>query len=109
MTKIAEKYRLAPYSKGKRDHSPPQTSYRETSTQTGSSQKELINELLDLIEITSQPEWGISPIGSPQPSELESESPPESESESEPDSLSSYCWEDEENPGGEGPPLIPPL
>nr|WCS65503.1 ORF3 [Torque teno Leptonychotes weddellii virus 1] len=109
MTKIAEKYRLVPYSKGKRDHSPSLTSYRETWSQTGSSQKELIKELLDLIEITSQPEWGMCRIGSPQPSELESESPPESERESEPDRLSSYCWEEEENPGGEGPPLIPPL
>nr|ASA48671.1 ORF3 [Torque teno Leptonychotes weddellii virus 1] len=107
MTGLAEKYRLVPYSK--KDLLQPQTSCQETSTQTGSSQKELIKELLDLIEITSQPDWGMSPItGSPPSSELSSESLLESETESEPESLSSYCWEDEENPGGEGPPLGPP-
>nr|ASA48995.1 ORF3 [Torque teno Leptonychotes weddellii virus 1] len=80
------------------------TSYRETSTQTGSSPKELMRELLDLIDITSQPEWGMSPIGSPPESESDSES---LEASSESDS-SDFFWEDEENPGGEGPPLIPP-
>nr|ASA48915.1 ORF3 [Torque teno Leptonychotes weddellii virus 1] len=107
MTGLAEKYRLVPYSR--KDHSPPRTSSQGPSTNQGSSQKELIKELLDLIEITSQPEWGMSPItGSPPSSELSSESLLESETESEPDSLSEYCWEDEENPGGEGPPLVPP-
>nr|WCS65675.1 ORF3 [Torque teno Leptonychotes weddellii virus 1] len=83
-------------------------SYRETSTQTESSQTELLRELLDLIDVTSQPEWGMSPIGSPPESESDSGSLLGSVSESEQDSSSDFYWEDEENPGGEGPPLIPP-
>nr|WCS65595.1 ORF3 [Torque teno Leptonychotes weddellii virus 1] len=85
-----------------------QTYSQETSTKTGSSQKELIKELLDLIEISSQPDWGMSPVGSPPESESDSESLLGSCDESEPESLSDFYWEDEENPGGEGPPLIPP-
>nr|WCS65268.1 ORF3 [Torque teno Leptonychotes weddellii virus 1]WCS65855.1 ORF3 [Torque teno Leptonychotes weddellii virus 1] len=82
---------------------------RETSTKEAYSQTELIDELLDLVELTSQPQWSPSPIeGSPPESESESESLMGSASESEPDSLSDFYWEDEENPGGEGPPLIPP-
>nr|WCS65256.1 ORF3 [Torque teno Leptonychotes weddellii virus 1]WCS65280.1 ORF3 [Torque teno Leptonychotes weddellii virus 1] len=84
------------------------TSYRETSTQTESSPKELMRELLDLIDLDSQPAWrDISPIRDPQ-RESDSESLLESESESELDTSSDFYWEDEENPGGEGPPLIPP-
>nr|WCS65515.1 ORF3 [Torque teno Leptonychotes weddellii virus 1] len=81
-----------------------------TSTNMESSPKELMRELLDLIDLDSQPDWrSISPItGTPPESELDSESLLESPSESEPESLSDYYWEDEENPGGEGPPLIPP-
>nr|WCS65775.1 ORF3 [Torque teno Leptonychotes weddellii virus 1] len=85
------------------------TSYPGTSTKTGSSQKELIKELLDLIEISSQPDWNVSPISiSPPESESDSGSLLGSSDESGPDSLSEFYWEDEENPGGEGPPLIPP-
>nr|WCS65615.1 ORF3 [Torque teno Leptonychotes weddellii virus 1] len=82
-----------------------------TSTKMESSPKELMRELLDLIDLDSQPDWrSISPIqGTPPPlSESESSSLLESESESEPESFSDFYWEDEENPGGEGPPLIPP-
>nr|WCS65575.1 ORF3 [Torque teno Leptonychotes weddellii virus 1] len=82
------------------------TSYRETSTQTECSRTELMRELLDLIDVTSQPEWGLSPIGSPGESESDSDSLIESNTES--GSSSEFYWEDEENPGGEGPPLIPP-
>nr|WCS65759.1 ORF3 [Torque teno Leptonychotes weddellii virus 1] len=82
---------------------------RETSTKEAYSQTELIEELLDLVELTSQPLWSPSPIeGSPPESESESESLLGSESESGQDSSSDFYWEDEENPGGEGPPLIPP-
>nr|WCS65523.1 ORF3 [Torque teno Leptonychotes weddellii virus 1] len=82
---------------------------RETSMNQGYSQKELIEELLDIVDLTSQPQWSPSPIeGSPPESELDSSSLMGSASESEPDRLSDYYWEDEENPGGEGPPLIPP-
>nr|WCS65755.1 ORF3 [Torque teno Leptonychotes weddellii virus 1] len=86
-------------------------SSRGTSTSQGSSQKELMRELLDLIDLDSQPDWKeISPItGTPPESESELESILESESDSEPESCSEFYWEDEENPGGEGPPLIPPL
>nr|ASA48891.1 ORF3 [Torque teno Leptonychotes weddellii virus 1] len=104
---LAQKYRLVPYTGG-RDHSPPQTSSQGTSTNQASSQKELIKELLDLIEISSQPDWGMSPPTSPPESESDSGSLMGSESESEQDSSSEFYWEDEENPGGEGPPLIPP-
>nr|WCS65403.1 ORF3 [Torque teno Leptonychotes weddellii virus 1] len=81
-----------------------------TSTRMESSPKELMRELLDLIDLDSQPDWrSISPIqGTPPLSESESSSLLESESESEPESFSDFYWEDEENPGGEGPPLIPP-
>nr|ASA48707.1 ORF3 [Torque teno Leptonychotes weddellii virus 1]ASA48987.1 ORF3 [Torque teno Leptonychotes weddellii virus 1] len=82
------------------------TSYRETSTQTECSRTELMRELLDLIEVSSQPEWGMSPIGTPPESELDSDSLIESNTESE--NSSEFYWEDETNPGGEGPPLIPP-
>nr|WCS65807.1 ORF3 [Torque teno Leptonychotes weddellii virus 1] len=82
---------------------------QETSTKQDTSQKELMRELLDLIEISSQPQWSPSPIeGDPPVSESESESLLGSESESEPGSSSEFYWSDEENPGGEGPPLIPP-
>nr|WCS65487.1 ORF3 [Torque teno Leptonychotes weddellii virus 1]WCS65491.1 ORF3 [Torque teno Leptonychotes weddellii virus 1] len=82
-------------------------SCRETSTQTESSQKELMRELLDLIDVTSQPDWGMSPIsGTPPESELDSDSLIESDTES--GNSSDFYWEDEKNPGGEGPPLIPP-
>nr|WCS65863.1 ORF3 [Torque teno Leptonychotes weddellii virus 1] len=85
------------------------TSYRETSTKEASSQTELIEELLDLVELTSQPRWSPSPIeGTPPESESELESLLGSQSESEPSGSSDFYWEDEENPGGEGPPLIPP-
>nr|WCS65368.1 ORF3 [Torque teno Leptonychotes weddellii virus 1]WCS65527.1 ORF3 [Torque teno Leptonychotes weddellii virus 1]WCS65867.1 ORF3 [Torque teno Leptonychotes weddellii virus 1] len=84
-------------------------SSRETSTKEAYSQTELIEELLDLVELTSQPQWSPSPIeGSPNESESESESLMGSESESGPGSSSEFYWSDEENPGGEGPPLIPP-
>nr|WCS65399.1 ORF3 [Torque teno Leptonychotes weddellii virus 1] len=79
-----------------------------TSTRMESSPQELMKELLDLIDLDSQPDWrSISPIRDPL-SESESSSLLESESESEPESFSDFYWEDEENPGGEGPPLIPP-
>nr|WCS65679.1 ORF3 [Torque teno Leptonychotes weddellii virus 1] len=81
-------------------------SFRETSTQTESSQTELLRELLDLIDVTSQPEWGMSPIGSPPESESDLDSLIESNTESS--NSSDFFWEDEENPGGEGPPLVPP-
>nr|WCS65763.1 ORF3 [Torque teno Leptonychotes weddellii virus 1] len=82
---------------------------RETSMKEAYSQTELIDELLDLVELTSQPQWSPSPIeGTPPESESESESLLGSESASEPGSSSDFYWEDEENPGGEGPPLIPP-
>nr|ASA49015.1 ORF3 [Torque teno Leptonychotes weddellii virus 1] len=82
---------------------------RETSTKEAYSQTELIEKLLDLVELTNQPQWSPSPIeGSPPESESESESLLGSESESEPGSSSDFYWEDGENPGGEGPPLIPP-
>ncbi|ASA48903.1 ORF3 [Torque teno Leptonychotes weddellii virus-1] len=85
---------------------------RETSTKMESSQKELMRELLDLIDVTSQPQWSPSPIeGTPPESELDSESllgSESGESESEPESFSDFYWEDEENPGGEGPPLVVP-
>nr|ASA48527.1 ORF3 [Torque teno Leptonychotes weddellii virus 1]WCS65659.1 ORF3 [Torque teno Leptonychotes weddellii virus 1]WCS65691.1 ORF3 [Torque teno Leptonychotes weddellii virus 1]WCS65879.1 ORF3 [Torque teno Leptonychotes weddellii virus 1] len=82
---------------------------KETSMKKECSQKELMRELLDLIEIDSQPRWSPSPIeGSPPESESDSGSLLGSESESGPDSSSEFYWSDEENPGGEGPPLIPP-
>nr|WCS65435.1 ORF3 [Torque teno Leptonychotes weddellii virus 1] len=82
---------------------------RETSMKQDTSQKELMRELLDLIEVSSQPRWSPSPIeGSPPLSESESESLLGSESASEPGSSSEFYWSDEENPGGGGPPLIPP-
>nr|WCS65459.1 ORF3 [Torque teno Leptonychotes weddellii virus 1] len=85
------------------------TSYPGTSTKEAYSQTELIEELLDLVELTSQPQWSPSPIdGSPPESESDSGSLLGSVSESEQDSSSDFYWEDEENPGGEGPPLIPP-
>nr|WCS65587.1 ORF3 [Torque teno Leptonychotes weddellii virus 1] len=84
-------------------------SSRGTSTKEAYSQTELIEELLDLVDVTSQPQWSPSTIeGTPPESELDSESLLGSESESEPGSSSEFYWEDEENPGGEGPPLIPP-
>nr|ASA48499.1 ORF3 [Torque teno Leptonychotes weddellii virus 1] len=84
-------------------------SSRETSTKEASSRTELMKELLDLVELTSQPRWSPSPIdGSPPESESESGSLMGSESESEPESSSRAKREDEEKPGGEGPPLIPP-
>nr|WCS65551.1 ORF3 [Torque teno Leptonychotes weddellii virus 1] len=82
------------------------TSFRETSTQTECSPRELMRELLDLIDITSQPEWGMSPIHSGPPSLSDSDSLIEADSESS--SSSDFYWEDEQNPGGEGPPLVPP-
>nr|WCS65304.1 ORF3 [Torque teno Leptonychotes weddellii virus 1] len=84
-------------------------SCQETSTKEAYSQTELIEELLDLVDVTSQPQWSPSTIeGTPPVSELDSESLLGSESESEQGSSSEFYWEDEENPGGEGPPLIPP-
>nr|ASA48871.1 ORF3 [Torque teno Leptonychotes weddellii virus 1] len=84
------------------------TSYRETSTQTECSRRELMRELLDLIDLDSQPTWrDISPVRAPE-SESDSETLLDSVSESEQGSSSDFYWEDEENPGGEGPPLIPP-
>nr|ASA48547.1 ORF3 [Torque teno Leptonychotes weddellii virus 1] len=84
------------------------TSYRETSTQTEFSRTELMKELLDLIHLHSQPSWkAFSPVRAPK-SESNSETLLESVSESEQGSSSDFYWEDEENPGGEGPPLIPP-
>nr|WCS65939.1 ORF3 [Torque teno Leptonychotes weddellii virus 2]WCS66071.1 ORF3 [Torque teno Leptonychotes weddellii virus 2] len=52
---MAERYRLAPYSKD--DHQAPQTSYRETSTQTASLQTKLWQELLKIVQEDSQPCW----------------------------------------------------
>nr|WCS66147.1 ORF3 [Torque teno Leptonychotes weddellii virus 3] len=82
------------------------TSYRETSTKEASSQTELWQELLDLCT----PEMMFEPPISPPISELSSISPLDSEesefSESSPSS--EELWEDEINPGGEGPPLVPP-
>nr|ASA48683.1 ORF3 [Torque teno Leptonychotes weddellii virus 1]ASA48699.1 ORF3 [Torque teno Leptonychotes weddellii virus 1] len=84
------------------------SSFRETSSQTESSEKELMKDLVDLIDLAGGPAWrDISPIRDPQ-RESDSESLLESESESELDTSSDFYWEDEENPGGEGPPLIPP-
>nr|WCS65991.1 ORF3 [Torque teno Leptonychotes weddellii virus 2] len=93
---LATKYRLAPYSKGP-SHLP--ISCQETSTQTESSKKMLFEELLALIEQDSQPCW------CQRGSDLELED--ETDSEKSILSLDS-SWSDEENPGGEGPPLIPP-
>nr|ASA48587.1 ORF3 [Torque teno Leptonychotes weddellii virus 1] len=82
---------------------------RETSTSQEYSQNELIEELLDLVELTSQPQWSPSPIeGSPPESESESESLLGSESESGPGSSSDFSGEDGGNPGGGGPPSFPP-
>nr|ASA48747.1 ORF3 [Torque teno Leptonychotes weddellii virus 1] len=84
------------------------TSYRETSRQKESSEKELMREFMEVIDVDTQPAWrDISAIRDPQ-RESDSESLLESESESELDTSSDFYWEDEENPGGEGPPLIPP-
>nr|ASA48955.1 ORF3 [Torque teno Leptonychotes weddellii virus 1] len=85
------------------------TSYPGTSTKEAYSQTELIEELLDLVELTSQPQWSPSPIeGSPPESESDLGSLLGSVSESEQDSSSEMKGEEEKNPGGEGPPLIPP-
>nr|ASA49047.1 ORF3 [Torque teno Leptonychotes weddellii virus 1] len=82
---------------------------RETSTKEAYSQTELIEELLDLLELTNHPLWAPSPIkGTPPESESETESLRGAESESGQDSATEGEGEDEENPGGEGPPLIPP-
>nr|ASA48567.1 ORF3 [Torque teno Leptonychotes weddellii virus 1] len=80
---------------------------QETSMKQETSQKELMRELLDLIDITSQPEWGMSPIGSPPESETESESLRDRKRKRAREHIRKK-WSDEENPGGEGPPLIPP-
>nr|ASA48539.1 ORF3 [Torque teno Leptonychotes weddellii virus 1] len=82
------------------------TSYRETSTQTECSRTELMRELLDLIEVSSQPEWGMSPIGTPPESELDSDSLIESNTESE--NSSEVYGRTRQSPGGRAPPLIPP-
>nr|ASA49051.1 ORF3 [Torque teno Leptonychotes weddellii virus 1] len=82
---------------------------RGTSTKEAYSQTELIEELLDLVDLTSQPQWSPSPIeGSPPESESESESLLGSVSESEQDSSSDIKGEEEKKTGGGGPPLIPP-
>nr|ASA48867.1 ORF3 [Torque teno Leptonychotes weddellii virus-2] len=93
---LCNKYRLAPYSKGPLRLP---TSFRETSTQTDASKKALFEELLALIEQDSQPCW------CQRESDLDLES--ETDSERSIEFLGS-SWEDEENPGGEGPPLVPP-
>nr|WCS66203.1 ORF3 [Torque teno Leptonychotes weddellii virus 3]WCS66207.1 ORF3 [Torque teno Leptonychotes weddellii virus 3]WCS66219.1 ORF3 [Torque teno Leptonychotes weddellii virus 3]WCS66223.1 ORF3 [Torque teno Leptonychotes weddellii virus 3] len=81
------------------------TSYRETSTKEASSQTELWQELLDLCT----PEMMFEPPISPPISELSSISPLDSEESEFSESFpSSEEWEDESNPGGEGPPLVPP-
>nr|WCS65903.1 ORF3 [Torque teno Leptonychotes weddellii virus 2]WCS66103.1 ORF3 [Torque teno Leptonychotes weddellii virus 2] len=93
---MATKYRLSPYSK---DPPRKQTSYRETSTQTESSRTELWKELLDLVQEDSQPCW----------CQKESDSDSQDTSASDASLLSlGESWSDEENPGGEGPPLVPP-
>nr|WCS66083.1 ORF3 [Torque teno Leptonychotes weddellii virus 2] len=94
---MESKYRLVPYSRKGPLRLP--TSFRETSTQTESSKKALLEELLALIETDSQPCW------CQRESDLELES--ETDSERSIEFLGS-SWSDEENPGGEGPPLIPP-
>nr|WCS65531.1 ORF3 [Torque teno Leptonychotes weddellii virus 1] len=82
---------------------------RGTSTKEAYSQTELIEELLDLVDLTIQPQWSPSPIeGSPPESESESESLLGSVRESEQDSSSEFYWGEETNPGGVGPPPIPP-
>nr|ASA48883.1 ORF3 [Torque teno Leptonychotes weddellii virus 1] len=83
------------------------TSFRETSTQTECSPRGLMKELLEIIDVTSQPEWGMSPIGSPPESESDSDSLIENSSTGS-GSSSEFYWEDETNPGGEGPPPVPP-
>nr|WCS65947.1 ORF3 [Torque teno Leptonychotes weddellii virus 2]WCS66091.1 ORF3 [Torque teno Leptonychotes weddellii virus 2] len=93
---MAKKYRLAPYSK---DPRPKVTSFRETSTQTESSRTKLLQELLDLVEEDSQPCW----------CQKESDSDSQDTTGSDASVISfGDCWSDEENPGGEGPPLVPP-
>nr|ASA48519.1 ORF3 [Torque teno Leptonychotes weddellii virus 1]ASA48847.1 ORF3 [Torque teno Leptonychotes weddellii virus 1]ASA48967.1 ORF3 [Torque teno Leptonychotes weddellii virus 1] len=82
---------------------------RETSTKEAYSQTELIEKFRDVVELTSQPIWSPSPKeGTPPERESETESLRGAESESGQDSATEGEGEDEENPGGEGPPLIPP-
>nr|WCS66079.1 ORF3 [Torque teno Leptonychotes weddellii virus 2] len=88
---MSTKYRLAPYSK---DHSHPLISCRETSTQTDSSKKALLEELLALVEEDSQPCW--CQRGSDL--ELDEETDSERSIESLDDS-----WSD----GGDTPPIPP--
>nr|WCS65959.1 ORF3 [Torque teno Leptonychotes weddellii virus 2]WCS65999.1 ORF3 [Torque teno Leptonychotes weddellii virus 2] len=95
---MAERYRLAPYSKD--DHRAPQTSYRETSTQTASLQTKLWQELLKIVQEDSQPCWCQK--------ESDSDSEDGTDSGASIISLENSEWSDEENPGGEGPPLVPP-
>ncbi|AJA71667.1 ORF3 [Seal anellovirus 6] len=96
---LKTKYRLAPYSK--LDLSTLGT-YLKGTSRTAASRKRVLEELLDLIEEDSQPNWQT------QAQDVSDFSTtPGSESEESDVSYLGY-WSDEENPGGEGPPLVPP-
>ncbi|ADZ04934.1 Orf3 [Seal anellovirus TFFN/USA/2006] len=92
---LKEKYRLAPLQGGR---SMRRTSSEGILTPQGSSRRELIEELLDLVEKSSQPCW----------CQKESDSGEETSDASDSDISYLDSWSDEENPGGEGAPLVPP-
>ncbi|AHA86840.1 ORF3 [Seal anellovirus 2] len=92
-TPLQEKYNLVP--RGRRIRG---ISSQETWTGTESSKKELIEELLQLVQETSQPKW--DPLASDSEATL-----PSDESDSDISCLD--YWSDEENPGGKAPPGPP--
>ncbi|AHA86834.1 ORF3 [Seal anellovirus 3] len=102
---LSQKYRLAPYSRP--DLQTLGTYLQETSTRTASSRMRVLNELLDLIQEDSQPEW--KPIRTSSSKDVSDfDTTPGSESEDSDVSYLDWDWEDEPNPGGKGPPLVPP-
>nr|ASA49027.1 ORF3 [Torque teno Leptonychotes weddellii virus 1] len=82
---------------------------RGTSTKEAYSQTEVIEELLDIVDMTSQQQWSPSPReGSPPEKEKESESKGGSVRESKQEKSTEIKGEEEKKTGGAPPPLIPP-
>ncbi|ACN38867.1 Orf3 [Torque teno zalophus virus 1] len=98
---IAHKYNLVPYSKNQeKDHLTQQTSSSETQM-TGSSRRQALRELVDLVQKTSYAEWKTL-----HQNEFDSDSQMSYESTSTESSISLISYPDE---GGETPPYTPPV
>ncbi|AJA71662.1 ORF3 [Seal anellovirus 7] len=101
---LSQKYRLAPYSRP--DLQTLGTYLQETSTKTASSRMRVLNELLDLIQEDSQPEW--KPIRTSSSKDVSDfDTTPGSESEDSDVSYLDWDWEDEPKSGGRPPPSPP--